>query len=265
MCKDNISLIFIHSFRIFPKFASNDDPDDIVYISMVFSVLSIIISTLSMASQRTITKTSEFVSIEFDVKGQPIVSNLKKCKNRRRELQSQISILLGVNKNLVEITKPQQIQKGLRVNINLKVNNVKSIDMNIEQQIKSAKESGELAGILKASWKLNGVPSVSDVDYMKHDSKERQKNMVMISATSNSIKDTEDRKDTKDMNERQMQQNIMMSASVELTDMEMPPQPEGVFTPRGGDDQDTDKSDEESKGRDDAVVALGETTVTLGE
>ena len=156
---------------VYILFGTTGNPHDIVYFSMAFSVLSIAISTMSMISQRNISKSRDYISVELDVKGNVIITNMKKCRNEKCELELQISSLLGINKNLVEVTRPQQIQKGLRIKINLKINYVKSIDMNIERDLNDAKQTGELAEILKASWRLNQVPMISTIKCNKYDSK----------------------------------------------------------------------------------------------
>ena len=89
----------------------------IVYASMSFSLLSIIISVASMASQKNIVKSQDFVTVEFDVLGRSIMSNKKKCQNRVKAIQGAISSLLGLNERVLEIIRPTTVKKGLRVHI----------------------------------------------------------------------------------------------------------------------------------------------------
>ena len=109
-----------------------------------------------------------------------IVSNVKKCKQRFKGLQYQISSLLGLTTNLIEITPAAQIKKGLRMTINIFITRTKAIDMNIDKDMHSAQQSGELAEIIKASWKLKGVPAISNIQYKIHESKEQKANTIMI-------------------------------------------------------------------------------------
>ena len=124
----------------------------IVYISMAFSILSIIVSILAMLAQRSIVRARDYVSVEFDVKGEIIVSNMSKCKNQKNELQLQMSSLVGIEKKLIEVMRPKQIKQGLRFTINFFVSNTRAIDMNIENDINKAQTTGELADIMKKSW-----------------------------------------------------------------------------------------------------------------
>ena len=74
----------------------------IVYASIVFSLLSIVHSVVSMVSQRHIVKSRDYVSIEFEIKGTSIMANKKKCKNRVKTIQSSIASLLGLDEYLLE-------------------------------------------------------------------------------------------------------------------------------------------------------------------
>ena len=147
---------------------------------MVFSVLSIVISILTMISQRSIARSRDYVSVEFDVKGPTIVSNMGRCKNLKNKLQLQMSSLIGIEKELVEIVKPKQIKQGLRITVNFNINNTRAIDMNIEKDINKADSTGDIAKIMKESWNLSEEPRIENIEYSKYESKERRANMEVI-------------------------------------------------------------------------------------
>ena len=151
---------------------------------MVFSSLSIIISVVTFVSQGQIVRSQDYASIEFDVTGNSIMVNKKKCRNRIQSIQSGISSLLGLDESLLEVMRPMTIKKGLKVNINIFINNAASIDMNIENDINKAQRSGEMADIIKTAWDLGSVPIISNVKYQKHDSWERRQNTVIIGSIS---------------------------------------------------------------------------------
>ncbi len=157
---------------------------------MTCSILSIIISILSMISQRNIVRSTGYCTIKFDVTGPAVVNSMSKCRNRVKQLQTQTASLLGLNKNLVEIVRPTEIKKGLRICINIFVNNATAIDMNIEKEINNSKQSGELTQIMKISWELSSTPIISNIKYGKHESKERRDNKVVIKAYSEPVKNT---------------------------------------------------------------------------
>ena len=83
-----------------------EEASEIAYISMAFSVLSIIISLLSMITQRNIISTRHYVSVEFNAKGSAIVSNINQCQYRKSELQTRIASLVGVDRDLIETLRP---------------------------------------------------------------------------------------------------------------------------------------------------------------
>ena len=142
---------------------SQSESNGIVYASMALSILSIITSIMAMMDQRNIQRSKHYVSVKFDVTGQVIVVTMKKCKQRYKILQHQISSLLGVNANLIEIVPAAQIKNGLRITINVYITRTKAIDMNIKDDMYSAQQRGKLAEIIKLSWKLSRVPAISNI------------------------------------------------------------------------------------------------------
>ena len=65
--------------------------DIIVYIAMSFSLLSIIISTLSMVSTRKILRNTDYVSIQFDVTGLLDVRNYRnRVKKSNQDFQQHL-------------------------------------------------------------------------------------------------------------------------------------------------------------------------------
>ena len=133
-----------------------------------------------MASQKNIVRSQDFVTVEFDVLGRSIMANKQKCKNRVIAIQNSIAGLLGLDESLLEVMRPVTIKKGLKVRINIYINNATAIDMNIDKDIHEAEQSGEIAEIVKSAWDLDEVPTVLNVKYDKHESEERQQNAVFI-------------------------------------------------------------------------------------
>ena len=151
---------------------------------MVFSILSIIISILSMISKRNIIRSRDYVSVEFDIKGAAIISNINECQNRKNKLQIRIASLIGIDRSLIEMVRPKQIKHGLKIKINFHINNTRAIDMNIEKDIKNSKISGELANIMQESWSLSSIPTIENLTYSKYESKERRNNTELITVQS---------------------------------------------------------------------------------
>ena len=138
------------------------------------------ITALSMISQRNMIRSQHFVSIEFDVIGMVIIENQKQCRNRVKKIQMQMAALLGLHESLLEVIRPVPIRKGLKVHINIYISYTKAIDMNIERDINEAHRNREITEIIQKSWKLSANPTISNVKYTRHESKEGEKNAVFI-------------------------------------------------------------------------------------
>ena len=147
---------------------------------MIFSLLSLITTVLSSLSQQKIANSRDFVSIEFDVTGSSVVLNKNKCRNRVKFIKSAIASLLGLEETLLEILRPTTIKKGLKLIIHIYINNAKAVAMSIEKDMNEAQRKGEIQEIIKTAWKFDGVPTVSKVKYMMHESTERRENTVFI-------------------------------------------------------------------------------------
>ena len=126
----------------------------------------------------------DYYSIQVDITGNVIVSHIKSVRNRYKKLQKQLSVILGVNENLIEITRPTIIANGVRLNINIYVSYVKAVDMNIQSLMRKCRGSGQLMNILKESWNLNSssgdVPNIGDFKYHMHESKVRKEHSVNV-------------------------------------------------------------------------------------
>lgn len=168
------------SLQIWLIFWLQDEVDDIVYIAMAFSVASIIISLLSQITQRNIVRSKDCVSIGFNVQSSDMITKTDKCKRKNKKIIAGVGSLLGIDKNLVEMTRPQDIKKGLRVNIVLYINHTKAIDMNIEKEINDIRASGELARVMKLGWNLNDTPIIDQMNINLQESKTRRNNTVKI-------------------------------------------------------------------------------------
>ena len=210
---------------------------------MILSSLSLLTTGLTMISQRKIARGRDYVSIEFDVTGASLIAKKKSCKLRVKGIRNGISSLLGIDESLLEVTKPMTIKKGLRVTTNIYINNTKAIDMSIEKDMNEAQQSGELAEIIKEAWDLSAIPNVSEVKYIIHESKERKKNRVELTATT-SEKEGEARNNLKAPTMNQNGIQLVNSISNSYNDsqretaisMEMPPQipaveVDGIQTP----------------------------------
>ena len=140
----------------------NNANDTIVYVSMIFSVLSAFTGIYEMCAPKSVLQWSrDHVMIEFDVIG---IVNASKYRQRVKGIRDGISSLLGIDKDGLEVVRPSYIPKGLRVCINVGINyDSRSNGNNIADMINEAHETEELAEIIKHSWSLSKVPVIDNL------------------------------------------------------------------------------------------------------
>ena len=154
----------------------SSDINAVVYASIIFSGLSLLITALSIVSQRDILQSQDYLSIEFDVTGG--MKKIKHHRNRIKPIKAGIASTLGLSNKLLEITRPMPIKNGLRLKINIYVNNINTDNMNIQEDFNLASENGQIIKLIMSGWKLNSNPHLSNIKYMKHESRERQTNTM---------------------------------------------------------------------------------------
>ena len=140
---------------------------------------------MTMISQQNIVHTRDYVAIEFDVTSEEITDKLVQCRNNVNKTQFELSLLLSINKNLIEMIRPKPIKGGLRIQFNIYINNTKSIDMNLERKMNEAQNNGELSELIKKGWDLKEGPFIGNIHYEQKQSKHRQDHMVVINFIKN--------------------------------------------------------------------------------
>ena len=133
-----------------------------------------------MCASMKLIRSQDHYTIEFDVTGGKVSSNFRTHRNKVIGIRYEICGILGLHENLVEITRPTQIPNGLRIHINLYINNAKAIDLNPEMVIINAKRSNQLSMCIKDAWGLTKVPRISNIRYERHESSDRVQNAVVI-------------------------------------------------------------------------------------
>eukprot|EP01083_Nonionella_stella_P191748 709484_1 len=93
----------------------------IVVISMVYSGISILVTLITIYTQKRIIYMQQAVCIQFDVTGTSIAKHSAKLRNRFHGIQREISKLLGVDKAVIEVIRPMIIANGIRIMLLIKV------------------------------------------------------------------------------------------------------------------------------------------------
>ena len=199
----------------------------VVYASIIFSGLSLLITALSIVSQRDILQSQDYLSIEFDVTGP--MKKVKHCRNRIKSIKAGIASILGLSDRVLEITRPMPIKNGLRIKINIYVNNIKTDNTSIEQDFNQASQNGQIIKLIMSGWKLNSSPHLSNIKYMKHKSRQRQQKSV--------TPDTQIELHSMNNNQNQNERDQSMESTPKTPEVEV-----NTVTTIGESDQDSQQS-----------------------
>ena len=213
--------------------------DEIAISSMIFSLASIIITIISMVTQRRILNNAGHGIVTFDVTGSMIVANATKYRIQTKRIRNQIASLLGLKNEVIEITRPNKIPNGLKMNINIHLNHIHGRDINYEQLLIKCQQSGRLAEIFKTEWHLPMIPNVSSIDFKVQESKVKLKNTVPIKVKS------------KPMIQKSHQYHLAQNSSVQLEPMPLVGNIGGMQTP--GFAEDSSKSDPDDEHGPDTI------------
>ena len=135
-------------------------------VSVVFSFSSIMITILSVITQRKIYKSQEYIEITFDITGNAIANKSKYCKGRMRGIKQFLTITLGVDNNALELQKPMNIPNGLRIRSHIAGLFDKSAGNPMDKSWKLINESvnnGTLLNVVKDEWKLSSFVIIANI------------------------------------------------------------------------------------------------------
>eukprot|EP01083_Nonionella_stella_P289588 985451_1 len=167
-------------------------------VQMMFSVISIIISTLTFCLQKKIYFTQDFVEITMDVKGQCVIDNLKVCQRRIKGLQRYLSqSVFGVHENAIDIEKPANIPNGVQLRMHIFHNDS---DFNAaghyQELLYDVIETRSLHERIQKEWKLSSAPSIGTEDIETAFFKSKEKKQISIAArqanTREGVPDTDE-------------------------------------------------------------------------
>ena len=163
--------------------------------SIVFSVISVIVSILSLLMEKVIYYTQNHEIIKMNVTGNCIVTKSDICVTRKKALRKALAILMGIEENNMEIMKPRYIKTGLALTIHVYVN--EAIDC--KQKFVDTNNNNELGDIFKWSWNLSDAPNISDIHSIIDISKQQRVNSELevsnnLQMTQNQNNNTNDTK-----------------------------------------------------------------------
>eukprot|EP01084_Bolivina_argentea_P291089 500243_1 len=150
--------------------------------SIIFALITIIITLLSLITQKTIIDNQQFVKISFNITGDDICAEMSTKTNDIRKTIS--AKLLGIQENLIEMPKPQIVSQGLKIELFLFINNIHYKDLDYKSIINIAVNNGTLLGIFVNCWKFDKHALISNVKFEDVISEIQQQNRVEIEANN---------------------------------------------------------------------------------
>eukprot|EP00484_Ammonia_sp_Unknown_P019591 CAMPEP_0197045832 /NCGR_PEP_ID=MMETSP1384-20130603/21612_1 /TAXON_ID=29189 /ORGANISM="Ammonia sp." /LENGTH=544 /DNA_ID=CAMNT_0042477501 /DNA_START=68 /DNA_END=1702 /DNA_ORIENTATION=- len=137
--------------------------------NMIFSMISIVVTVVSMCLQKQIYKTQESAHVTIDVTGECVMKQFKICKNRISETHAFLyQSVLGIHEKSVEIQKPfvGDIRNGVRLHIHIcyvcEESGVNPV-VRYEDLLNASIDNGSLQKALKEEWELEDLPEIGNV------------------------------------------------------------------------------------------------------
>eukprot|EP01083_Nonionella_stella_P039106 106358_1 len=116
---ENLPQLCVQSYYIW---ISENVNNPIAISSIIFSMVSIIISTMHLMIEKQINYQQKYVIIKLHVTGECVVQKRSNCKTLSHDLKRKLGTYLGINAKTIEIMKPTNIDGGVKVRIILTKN-----------------------------------------------------------------------------------------------------------------------------------------------
>lgn len=152
ICLQNVPQVLIQIW-----FMSEYGTDEVVILSTVFSVISIVVAVFTVITQKVIIRNQSFVVIEFDVKEDSI--NRKMAK-RINGIKKEIMTILGVHKRAVDIEQAHYLKNGglhMKIYVDVIGNKLTYYRASMQKVI----DSGAVAEMFRKHWKMQRVPVIT--------------------------------------------------------------------------------------------------------
>eukprot|EP01084_Bolivina_argentea_P241675 405639_1 len=143
---------------------------------MLFSLISISMSLLTLCTAKKIVKTQDHCHISLDVTGNMFdVKKINFCIQNTNGIKNSLSVLLGLRPSMMEILPPQIISCGLQITILLYISNEKYEELKVKDIIYEQHKKGRFAIIFNDSWNLSSLPDIDNIICQQIASKQRAK------------------------------------------------------------------------------------------
>eukprot|EP01084_Bolivina_argentea_P241673 405636_1 len=143
---------------------------------MLFSLISISMSLLTLCTAKKIVKTQDHCHISLDITGNMFdVQKIKFCRQNTKDIKSSLSVLLGLERSMIEILRPEPISSGLKITILLYISIEKYEELKVKDIIYEKHKKGAFATIFNDSWNLSSLPDIDNIICQQIASKQRAK------------------------------------------------------------------------------------------
>eukprot|EP01084_Bolivina_argentea_P129617 228907_1 len=154
--------------------------EPITISSIIFSLISIIVSILSMSMQKGLSQSEGHVGITIQVTGTSVMSKIKHCKISKKKLDKHLASIVCVHNSRVQVIKPIRIKQGLELNVNFYFLDVNKKPIDYYQILMDAQKSGDLQTAFKQGWNLDNEPTVDIISQVSVQSKKERKRSEKI-------------------------------------------------------------------------------------
>ena len=107
--------------------------------------------------------------------GQSILKNKKKVKLLKEKLTEELALIMGVERNDVEMVRPSEIKSGLILKLYV-YGDTDVANSDCAQQLRVWSQNGDLSLAVQKGWKLPNAPIIGSIESKDIESKQERKN-----------------------------------------------------------------------------------------
>ena len=143
----------------------------ITIFSCLFSVISILSTAFEFISSTLILNSETVVTIKLEIESAQLsalsLDDFNLIRNKKNPIQSEISKIIDIDSNLIELLKPQQTKDGLKLLFHIRTDSEADSHL-ITALIKNEIDNGKLATTLFEIWSalvvITNVPIIKNIE-----------------------------------------------------------------------------------------------------
>ena len=179
MCAQNVPQVALQVWYLSTVKAG----DAVALSSIGFSLFSIVVAVLTIATQSKILARQACVCVSVDVTGSGLQPALK---GRVKGIRSDVARLLMVDKYVVEVHRPRVILSGGGFHVELSLF-VDRSEVALDSILRASVDNGCLAEMFARNWKLSSVPVVCNLRYKERGADQEKGTLIVGGDTMNEL------------------------------------------------------------------------------